>query len=73
MSHLTEEQLEDILQGRAEAPAHVDRCPPCRACLEEKQALTRSSTDGRPVDGHPQAFTLVPQDLLYAQSSGVNA
>jgi hypothetical protein len=41
MSHLTEEQFEDILQGRAEVPEHVDRCPRCRAYLDEKRALVR--------------------------------
>ena len=41
MSHLTDEQLEDILQGRAEAPAHADECPECRARLAEKRALAR--------------------------------
>lgn len=39
MSHLTEEQFEDVLQGRANVPEHVDRCPQCRARLEEKRAL----------------------------------
>jgi hypothetical protein len=41
MSHLTEGQFEDILQGRAEAPVHVDRCPQCRVRLDEKRALAR--------------------------------
>ncbi len=41
MSHLTDEQLEDILQGRAEVPEHVDRCPECRDRLGEKRALAR--------------------------------
>ncbi len=41
MSHLTEEQFEDILQGRAEVPEHVDQCPQCRADLDEKRALAR--------------------------------
>lgn len=39
MSHLTEEQFEDILQGRANVLEHMDRCPQCRARLEEKRAL----------------------------------
>ncbi len=38
MSHLTEEQLEDLLQG-ASIPAHVDECPECRARLDEKRAF----------------------------------
>lgn len=41
MSHLTEEQFEDILQGRAEASGHLDRCPECRHRLDEKRALAR--------------------------------
>ncbi len=41
MSHLTDEQFEDILQGRAEVPEHVDQCPQCGARLEEKRALAR--------------------------------
>jgi hypothetical protein len=41
MGHLTEEQFEDIVQGRAEVPEHVDRCPECRARLDEKRALAR--------------------------------
>ena len=41
MSHLTDEQLEDILQGRTEAPEHVDQCPECRARLSGKRALAR--------------------------------
>ena len=39
MSHLTEEQFEDILQGRARASEHVEWCPQCRAHLDEKRAL----------------------------------
>jgi anti-sigma factor RsiW len=39
MSHLTDEQFEDILQGRAEAPKHVDECSECRDRLGEKRAL----------------------------------
>lgn len=41
MSHLTDEQFEDILQGRAEAPEHVDQCPQCRDQLDERRALAR--------------------------------
>lgn len=39
MSHLTEEQFEDILQGRTGVPAHVDACPACQARLAEKRSL----------------------------------
>jgi len=41
MSHLTDEQFEDILQGRTEAPEHVDQCSECRDRLNEKRALAR--------------------------------
>jgi hypothetical protein len=39
MSHLTEGQFEDILQGRAGVPEHVDQCSRCRARLDEKRVL----------------------------------
>jgi len=38
---LTEEQFEDILQGRVEVPGHVHQCPQCRADLDERRALAR--------------------------------
>ncbi len=41
MGHLTGEQLESILWGGVEMPEHVDWCPRCRACLDEKHALAR--------------------------------
>jgi len=41
MSHLTDEQLEDILQGHGRAGEHVEWCPQCRARLDEKRALAR--------------------------------
>jgi hypothetical protein len=41
MSHLTDEQFEDILQGLADAPEHVDQCPQCRDQLDERRALAR--------------------------------
>lgn len=40
MNHLTEEQLEGILQG-APIPAHVDACPECRARLAQSRALAK--------------------------------
>jgi hypothetical protein len=45
MSHLTEEQFEDILQGHGGIPEHVDECPECRTRLEEKRALARRLHD----------------------------
>jgi hypothetical protein len=41
MNHLTEEQFEDILQGRVEVPDHVDRCLQCRTRLDQKRALSQ--------------------------------
>jgi anti-sigma factor RsiW len=41
MSHLTDEQLEDILQGNLEPPEHIEQCPECRGRLAEAQALAR--------------------------------
>lgn len=41
MSHLTQEQFEDILQGGQKVPDHIDQCPDCRARLEEKRALAQ--------------------------------
>jgi len=41
MSHLTQEQFEEILQGGGRVPEHVDQCPDCRARLEEKRALAQ--------------------------------
>jgi anti-sigma factor RsiW len=41
MSHLTQEQFEDILQGGQPIPEHVGQCPDCRARLEEKKALAQ--------------------------------
>ncbi|MBM4026588.1 MAG: hypothetical protein FJ280_14485 [Planctomycetes bacterium] len=41
MSHLTDEQLEEILQGHAKASEHVDRCPVCQARLSQARVLAR--------------------------------
>lgn len=41
MSHLTQEQFEDILRDGAHVPEHIAECPDCRARLEEKRALAR--------------------------------
>jgi hypothetical protein len=48
MSHLTDEQLEDMVQGRCEAPEHVDQCPQCRDRLSEKRALARRVSQAFP-------------------------
>ena len=39
MSHLTEEQFEDLLRRGAHVPAHVDGCSLCRARFDEKYAI----------------------------------
>jgi anti-sigma factor RsiW len=41
MSHLTEEQLEGILQGDVAMSEHVEQCSECQARLEEKRAIAR--------------------------------
>jgi anti-sigma factor RsiW len=41
MNHVTDEQLEDILQGRAGVPEHMEQCPQCRTRLAEKRALAQ--------------------------------
>ncbi len=41
MTHLTQEQFEEILQAGGKVPEHVDQCPDCRARLEEKRALAQ--------------------------------
>jgi len=39
MSHLTNEQFEDIIQGNISPPEHLDKCPDCQNLLMEKKAL----------------------------------
>jgi hypothetical protein len=39
MSHLTEEQFEDIIQGTTPEPKHISECQECKRALEEKRAL----------------------------------
>jgi hypothetical protein len=39
MTHLADDQFEDIVQGRAAEPAHVAECPACRARLAEQRAI----------------------------------
>ncbi len=41
MSHLTEEQFEDLLRDAAHFPEHVDGCPLCRARFDEKYAIVQ--------------------------------
>jgi len=41
MSHLTDEQFEDILHGNTSVPEHVADCAVCRARLEEKRAIAK--------------------------------
>jgi hypothetical protein len=39
MDHLTEEQFEDLLQGKLKADEHLEQCTECRKRLTEKEAL----------------------------------
>jgi hypothetical protein len=39
MTHLADDQFEDIVQGRAPEPAHLAECPACRARLAEQRAI----------------------------------
>jgi anti-sigma factor RsiW len=41
MSHLTEEQFEDLLRDTTHIPRHVDGCPLCRARFDETYALVQ--------------------------------
>ena len=41
MSHLTEEQFEDLLRDTAHVPEHVDGCALCRARFDEKYAIVQ--------------------------------
>lgn len=41
MSHMTDEQLEDILQGEETGLAHLGECEHCRGRLAEKKAITQ--------------------------------
>lgn len=41
MSHLTEEQFEDIIKGSLPEPEHISECEECKRALEEKKALTK--------------------------------
>ncbi|MCL5278352.1 MAG: hypothetical protein M1376_00400 [Planctomycetes bacterium] len=41
MSHLTEEQFEDLLQDAAHVPEHVNGCALCRARFDEKYAIVQ--------------------------------
>ncbi len=39
MTHLTDEQFEDVVQGLAPEPAHLAECPACRDRLAERRAV----------------------------------
>jgi hypothetical protein len=41
MTHLTDEQLESMLQGQGGGDAHLQACDQCRARLAEKQAIAQ--------------------------------
>ncbi len=39
MTHLNDEQFEDVLQGKIQEPAHLAECERCRGLLAKKRAL----------------------------------
>ena len=39
MNHLSDQQLEDICQGRTERPEHLGDCPQCQSRLAQKQQI----------------------------------
>ncbi len=39
MNHLSDQQLEDVCQGRTPRPAHLDGCPQCQSRLTQKQQI----------------------------------
>ncbi len=41
MTHLTDEQLESILQGQGDGEAHLQACDQCKARLAERQAIAQ--------------------------------
>ena len=41
MNHLSDEQLEEIIQGKESPSAHLEYCAECRGRLAEKEALAR--------------------------------
>ena len=41
MSHLTEEQFEDVIQGSIPEPEHISECEDCKRALEEKRAIAQ--------------------------------
>ena len=54
MTHLSDEQLEDVLAGSIEEPVHLAECAECRARLgqqREVQAAVRRSFGGLRADG----------------------
>lgn len=54
MSHLTEEQFEDLLQGRDSGRDHHDHCQDCQERLAEKRALALRLRDAF-ATVHPEA------------------
>jgi anti-sigma factor RsiW len=70
MSHLTQEQFEDILQGDGPVPEHVAQCPDCRARLEEKRALARRVRGAfSGIQAGPELVSRIRADTAAAQAA----
>ena len=70
MNHLTEEQFEDLLQGKISPPAHLDQCSDCRNRLTEKKAIAqrlRSAFDS--VQADPNLTKIIQDQLRHTPTS----
>ncbi len=75
MSHLTDEQLEGILQGQPLDSDHLQSCPDCQARLKEKQILAfRLKTAFSQVNPSPELLhrirSQIPTETTDQSSSG---
>ena len=50
MSHLTDEQFEQIIHSDDTQDEHLDNCPLCRSRLAEKRAIARRCRNAIPRD-----------------------
>ena len=65
MSHLTEEQFEDIIKGSMPEPQHIMECEDCKRALEEKKALMkRLRTAFASVKPNEELVTSVRENLI---------
>ncbi len=70
MSHLTQEQFEEILQRDGPIPEHVDQCPECRARLEEKRALARKVRGAfSAIQAEPDLLNRIRADMAAGQAA----